>query len=98
VVKKARGASLSLQTNIFDRPYEKFFLWNERHTPNNYFPSDPDLVSAVYREIAALRALPRVAEIADHIDRHFSQFVAKLTDLKQLDQLYAEHFCEPGPL
>ena len=98
VVKKARGASLTLQTNIFDRPYDKFFLWNERHTPNNYYPPDPNLIAAVHREIAALRGLPGVAALADNIDRNFSQFVAKITDTRQLSDLYSEHVCEPGPL
>lgn len=98
MVKKSRGATLTMKENHFNRPYQKFFTWNGHATPENYHPTDPSLIQAMHREVARLRELPGVARLADAIDGKFREFVKGLSVDGELSQIYAQHATQPGPL
>ena len=105
IVKKARGAALAAledqhgnKNNLYDRPYDKFFVWNGHGTPENAHPADPGLLAAVKAHIQALRALPDVAEAADRIERGFGPLLARVGDDSHLRQLYAQNSADPGDL
>jgi hypothetical protein len=97
-IKKARGASLAIDNNMYDRPYETFFTWNGRATPENACPADPGLLVSVKARIDALRRLDGVAAMADRIEREFPVFLARVSDERRLRAAYADSAAEPGEL
>jgi hypothetical protein len=97
-IKKARGASLAIAENLYDRPYETFFTWNGRPSPENSFAPDPRLLQAVRQRIDCLRRLDGVAAAADRIDRDFALVLARVGDEARLRQDYADNRAEPGSL
>lgn len=97
-VKKARGATLGTDHEMYDRPYAKFFQWNGRESVDRFHPPSPEYVRAIHEEISRLRALPRVSELADRIDVGFAGLVNRICPSHQLRQLYRSSFCAEGPL
>jgi len=94
-IKKARGASLEMQDNQYDRPYEQFFSWNGHSAAENSHPTDPKHMQKVKDQIDALRALEGVAAVADRIEREFSSFLARVTPHQDLRAEYAKNRAEP---
>jgi hypothetical protein len=97
-VKKARGAILGKEDNLYDRPFSTFFSWNGCSTPQNAFPTDPQMLKGIRGEIAWLRNLPGVADAADEIDRDFPELLHKVCASEALRRLYVANRAEPGPL
>ena len=97
-VKKARGAILGTEGNLYDRPFSTFFTWNGYGTTQNAFPTDPQMLAGIQEEIAWLRSLPGVSEAADDIDRSFPQLLEKICEENTLRTLYIANRAEPGPL
>jgi len=98
LVKKARGATLNMARNFFDRPYPTFFRWNGYATQENQYPIDPRFKAAMTAEIAALRSLPGVAVAAARIDAEFTSVVRTLSGVGDIEALYRAQRVEPGPL
>jgi hypothetical protein len=97
-VKKARGVSLKIEDNPYDRPYEQFFTWNGHASADNRYPTDPNALQKVKDQIEALRALEGVAAVADRIDREFPRLLARVTGKQNLRAAYAKNQTEPGEL
>ena len=88
-VKKARGATLNLAENQYDRPLSTFFAWNGFETPENHFPPDTALLRNVKRRIEELKALEGVREASTKLERNFPEFVRNLAG-ENLRNLYEE--------
>jgi hypothetical protein len=97
-VKKARGASLKIEDNLYDRPYEQFFTWNGHASADNRYPTDPKALQRVKDQIQSLRALEGVAAVADRIDREFPRVLARVARKQNLRAEYARNRAEPGEL
>ncbi len=97
-IKKARGASLGAKQAVYDRPYGKFFEWNGRARPENHRPMPAELIAQVHAEIARLRALPGVAELADRINVAFPVLLERLCPPATLRQHYWNNRRPEGPL
>jgi hypothetical protein len=98
-IKKARGQTLRLEVNSYDRPFAFFFQWNGYETPDNHLPVDPVVRNRVVTHVAELRSLEGVAEVADRIDRQFHNLVAHYYgDRDRLRSLYEEHMTGPTDL
>jgi hypothetical protein len=89
-IKKARGSTLELEANLYDRPSAKFFSWNGYETPENYYPTDPNLLSNIKRQIERLKTLEGVQAAAALIDANFSYLVHLIADREQLLKIYEE--------
>jgi hypothetical protein len=98
VIKKARGAALGGEHNLYDRPYSLFFTWNGFGTPENRYPTDANLLRLTQQRIESLRRLDGVAAAADRIERGFPVMLAKIGDEPRLRRLYAQNRREPGDL
>lgn len=97
-VKKARGSSLDLPVNLYDRPFSQFFAWNGFETPENHFPPDPAFLLKVKREIERLSALEGVAEASVRIDENFPAFVKRVAGGRDLRKIYEASRVEPTAL
>jgi hypothetical protein len=97
-VKKARGASLKIENNLYDRPYEHFFTWNGYESKENHFPTDPKLLRLVKCKILSLRALEEVAAAADRIEEGFPNFLARIASDQSLRKKYEQSSAEPAEL
>jgi hypothetical protein len=97
-IKKARGAALGRDMAIYDRPYERFFMWNGHSTAENAFPTDPRLLQSIKSRLAWLRRLDGVAEAADRIERGFPDILARVADRPTLRSAYEQSKVEPGDL
>ncbi len=98
LVKKARGATLKMEQNFFDRPYDKFFIWNGHAHLETRYPAASSVLTVHHAEINRLRSLPGIAALADRIDEEFRHMVASISGEGMLERLYAQHRTEPGPL
>jgi Glycosyl transferase family 2 len=97
-VKKARGSTMKMATNLYDRPFAKFFTWNDYETPQNHYLPDPSLLSNVKHQIERLKALEGVRTAAALIDVNFSRMVHLIADQAQLRKIYEESKTEPTAL
>ena len=97
-VKKARGAALGSNLDLYNRPYEMFFVWNGYATSDNYHPTDLRLLYLIKNRIDYLRALDGVAAVADRIDQGFPAFLARIADEQRLRLDYQRCRVEPGDL
>ncbi|MGP0076786.1 MAG: glycosyltransferase family 2 protein [Bryobacteraceae bacterium] len=97
-VKKARGASLKMEQNMFDRPYASFFQWNGFETPENYYPVDPILLANVKRKIKELETLEGVRSVASKISRNFPRFLKRIHTGAELRKIYEESMTSPADL
>jgi glycosyl transferase family 2 len=97
-VKKARGSTLDLEKNLYDRPYAKFFAWNDFETSQNYLPTDPDLLSRVKERIDELKKLEGVAEAARLIEQNFPYLVHLIAEESKLQDIYAASKINPEPI
>lgn len=97
-VKKARGAALGIEENLYDRPYQTFFQWNGHARVDNYYPTDPRLLERIKDRLGYLRGLDGVAVAADRIERGFPDLLARIADERRLREEYERSKVEPGPL
>jgi hypothetical protein len=98
VIKKARGAALGGEENLYDRPYDTFFRWNGYSSRENHYPTDPKFLALVKKKIQALRRLPGVAAAADAIEGGFGELLWRNGDEARLRSLYRQYHTEPGDL
>ena len=97
-VRKARGAALKLDLNLFDRPFERFFQWNGIEGPENCYAVDPDLLRKVKRKIEELEMLEGVSEAARKLSLNFSDFVRSIYSNHDLRRIYEDSKTEPTNL
>lgn len=97
-IKKARGAALGRDMEIYDRPYARFFMWNGYASPENHYPTDARLLQAVKNRIAYLRRLEGVAAAADRIEQRFPSVLARVASEETLRAAYDRCKVEPGAL
>ncbi len=97
-IRKARGASLKLDANLFNRPFSKFFHWNGLETPENHYPVDPMLLGKVKRKIAELETLEGVRAVAAKINLNFSRFVKRVDRNGELRKIYEDSKAAPEEL
>jgi len=98
-IKKARGQTLRLEVNSYDRPFALFFQWNGYESPDNHLPVDPVMCNRVKTQVEKLRRMDGVAEVADRIDSEFHALVAHYYgDRDRLRSLYDEHMTGPTDL
>lgn len=85
-IKKARGATLKLSENQYDRPLSSFFAWNGFETPDNHYPPDMTFLRNVKSRIEELKALEGVRAASEKIERNFPEFVRRIAggDLRKL--------------
>jgi hypothetical protein len=97
-VKKARGATLKLKDNLYDRPFRKFFEWNGPLTRSTHHPPDAALLDLVRQRRGALMRLEGVASAASRIERDFPAFLARLIKPGDLRAIYEDSRTDPQPL
>jgi hypothetical protein len=97
-VKKARGASLKLEANLFDRPYARFFQWNGFETSENHYPVDPMLLAKVKRKMEELMMLEGVGSAATRISLNFPKFLNRIHSSDELRQIYEDSKTAPTDL
>lgn len=97
-VKKARGSTLDLEKNLYDRPYAKFFAWNDFETEQNYYPTDPSFLSRVKQRIDRLSSLEGVGEAARLIEQNFPYLVHLIADESTLQEIYRASKINPEPI
>ena len=98
-IKKARARSLMLEENLYDRPFELFFEWNDYETELNYHPVPAALIGKVKRRVGELRAIEGVAALADRLDREFPALLNHYYGGgRQLRALYHRHQTAPSDL
>lgn len=91
-IKKARGQTLDLEVNSYDRPFTTFFDWNGHESADNHFPVDPTMLDRVKRTVEELRRIEGVGALADQIDRQFQTLVEHhYGDRQHLRDIYEEH-------
>lgn len=96
-IKKARGQTLDLETNLYDRPFSLFFEWNGHEVEENRFPIDARLLARVQEKVEALRRIDGVGVLADQISREFPKLIAHYYgDEGNLRALYDEHMRPPN--
>jgi hypothetical protein len=94
-VKKARGMSLKLEVNLFDRPFARFFEWNGFESPENHYPVDPILLGNVKRKIKELEMLEGVRAAATKISLNFPDFVKRIYSNDELRKIYEDSKTAP---
>ena len=62
-VQNAEETEPLLAKNLYDRPYAKFFAWNDFETEQNHFPTDPGLLSRV--KAVADQVIVEIARLAN---------------------------------
>jgi hypothetical protein len=97
-IKKARGATLKLEENLFDRPFERFFQWNGVETPENYHPVDPILLKNVKGRIEELQMLEGVRSAATQISLNFPDFLNRIYSNEELRRIYEDSKTAPTDL
>jgi hypothetical protein len=98
-IKKARAKSLNLEVNLYDRPFELFFAWNDYETELNYNPIAPEVVEKVKHKLNELRAIKGVAALADRLNGEFPALLKSYYgDSEQLRALYLQHKTAPRDL
>jgi hypothetical protein len=97
-IKKARGATLKLEENLFDRPFERFFQWNGVESPENYYPVDPFHLGNVKRKIKELEMLEGVRDAATKISLNFAHFLKGIYSNEELRKLYEDSKTAPTDL
>jgi hypothetical protein len=97
-IKKARGATLKLEENLFDRPFERFFQWNGFETPENHYPVDPVLLKNVKRKIEELQMLEGVRSAATQITFNFPDLLNRLHSNEELRRIYEDSKTAPTDL
>ena len=98
-IKKARGKTLELEENLYDRPFELFFAWNGYASKENYYPIDPVMLARVHETVRKFRQIEGVGELADLIDERFpvvlNNYYRRGEDLRSL---YSRHKTSPDEL
>lgn len=97
-VKKARGATLKLETNLYDRPYSTFFAWNGMESSGNHFPPDRTLLWREKWQIAELKKLEGVSAISERLDRNFPDLVRRAAGEANLREIYEQARTDPVAL
>lgn len=97
-VKKARGKSLQLEDNTYDRDFRLFFLWNGEETPENHYPIDTAWLGRVKAKIEQLKKLEGVGALAEKIDRDFPLLLKHHYGRRSLRAMYRKYRTEPGEL
>ncbi len=98
-IKKARGQTLDLEENTYDRPFKMFFAWNGYAAEDNHFPINPVLLDSVKKTIEKLRNIAGVGELADQIDREFPVLLDHYYgEQKPLPGLFLKHKIAPTEL
>lgn len=87
-VRKARGAALKLEMNLYDRPYASYFEWNGVETPENHYPVDRRMLQKVKRKIEELKTLDGVRSVAAEISLNFPHFVNRICTKDKLRKIY----------
>jgi hypothetical protein len=98
-IKKARARNLNLEVNLYDRPFELFFEWNDYETDINFRPIDPALLDRIKTNVGELRRLEGVGELADQLSERFPHLLrGYYGDGAQLRRLYDNHSSSPKTL
>ena len=98
-IKKARGQTLQLDENLYDRPFELFFTWNGYASKDNYYPIDTVVLGRVRETMKKLKQIAGVGALADQIDREFPTVLDRYYNGGvDLPSLYSRHKTKPGAL
>jgi hypothetical protein len=97
-IKKARGATLKLEENLFDRPFASFFQWNGVESPENHYPVDPIHLKNVKRKIKELEMLEGVRAAATKLSRNFPDFLKRIYGDHELRKIYEDSKTAPTDL
>jgi hypothetical protein len=98
-IKKARGGTLGLEKNSYDRPFELFFRWNGYKSDDNFYPIDPVMLARVRETVEKFKSLEGVAAVADEIERGFPALLDRYyKDEDCLRDLYRRHKKTPANL
>jgi hypothetical protein len=97
-IKKARGASLGIENNLYDRPYETFFSWNGYESATAHYRPDAFLLHRIRTTISSLRQMDGIGALADRIERDFPRLLASVGSKEQLRSRYLAHQSDPGDL
>jgi hypothetical protein len=89
-VKKARGASLDLEDNEYDRDFELFFTWNSAELPELHLPPDAALITRVKQEVEKLRQLQGVDRAVQHIEACYPALLRRYDNIGGLRKLYRD--------
>ncbi len=95
-IKKARGKTLNLEENLYDRPFEMFFAWNGYESEDNYYPIDPVMLARVRETVERFKRLEGVGPIADQIEKGFPALLRRYYGGEEcLRSLYKRHKTVP---
>jgi hypothetical protein len=94
-IKRARGASLNLDENLYNRSFSTFFAWNGLETPQNHHRVDPALLAKVRRKIEQLETLEGVRDAAAKINLNFPHFLRSIVSNGKLRKVYETARTEP---
>jgi hypothetical protein len=98
-LKKARGQTLNLDENLYDRPFEMFFRWNGYGSVDNYYPIDPVMLGRVRETVKKFKGMAGVGAVADQIERGFPALLKHFYDGEEhLRSLYSRHKTEVASL
>ena len=97
-IKKARGQTLKLEQNEYDRPFRKFFEWNGYETAESHVPFDRGLIAAVQAEIDAMLTLDDIAALSQQIEDYFPHLVARYRGDGSLRDIYEHSRTDPTAL
>jgi hypothetical protein len=97
-IKKARGATLKMEVNLYDRPYSKFFSWNGYETPENHYPPDSTLLWRVKWQVEELKKLEGVRALSAKLEDGFPYFLRRIVSDAELRGIYKSSQTEPGNL
>jgi hypothetical protein len=97
-VKKARGASLKMEVNLFDRPFASFFEWNGFESPENHYPVDPVHLMNVKGKIKELEMFEGVGAAAAKLSLNFPDFLKRIYGNDELHKIYEDAKTAPTKL
>jgi hypothetical protein len=97
-LRKARGATLKMEENLFDRPFERFFQWNGMECPENHYPTDPVFLTKIKAKIQELELLEGVRAEATKLSLNFPDFLKRIYGDQEVRQIYEDSKREPTDL
>lgn len=97
-IKKARGATLKMAVNLYDRPYSQFFAWNGYETPENHYPPDPTLLWRMKWQAEELKKLEGVRAASAKLEEGFTHFLRRIASDAELRMIYKRSRTEPSKL
>jgi Glycosyl transferase family 2 len=97
-IKVARAQSLKLELNVYDRPFQSFFGWNRKETPDNHHPIEAQLLKRVKQKLVELEALEAVLPIAREIERNLPSYLDRHYENPSLRTLYEIASTDQQPL